>query len=361
MLSLIALLGRRDLPTDGVQDYCEFLGRSLERHQVKLTIARIDWMKNGWLIALWDLWHSSEAWCGHWVILQYTALAWSRRGFPFGAVAVLAILRRRGVRCGVVFHEPHPNAGARHLDWIRGACQSWVIRRIYGLAAKAIFADPLETIGWLPKLGSKATFVPIGANIPERVPPVANALKNDGIKTVAIFCITGGPHASVEIEDIAQAARSAVSASSALRFVFFGRGTPEAHEQIIYAFRDIPVEVSVLGLLGANEISDVLASSDVMLCVRGAVFPRRGSAIAGVSCGLPIVCYGGPETSFPITEAGLELVPYRDRDALGKAVTRVLSDDQLRQELRKRSLRAHAEYFSWEKIAERFVAELFNE
>ena len=361
MFSLIALLGHRDSSTDGVQDYCEFLGRALERHGVTLTIARIDWVKKGWLGALWELWHSSSAWRGNWVILQYTALAWSRRGFPVGLVAVLAILRRRGVRCGVVFHEPHSNGGPRWLGWIRGACQSWVIRRIYGLSEKSIFADPLDTIHWLPKSDSKGVFIPIGANIPERASSAVSTRKKSGIKTVAIFCITGAPHAAVEIEDIAQAARSAISTNSALRFVFFGQGTIEVNEQIARAFRGIPVAISVLGLLGADKISEVLADSDLMLCVRGAIYPRRGSAIAGIACGLPIVCYKGPETGFPITEAGLELVAYRDREELGRAVSRILSDDCLRQELATRSHRAHAQYFSWDKIAERFVAELAND
>lgn len=361
MLSLIALLGHRDSPTDGVQDYCEFLGRALGRHCVTLAIARVDWVKKGWLRALWDLWHSSKAWRGHWVILQYTALAWSRRGFPFGAVAVLAILRGRGVRCGVVFHEPYPNGGARRVGWIRRACQSWVISRLYRIAVKAIFPDPLETIHWLPKGSSKSSFIPIGANVPECAPPATNRQKKGGAKTVSIFCVTGEPHASIEIEDAAHAARCTVSANPAVRFVFFGRGTSEASELIAGAFHNIPVEVSVLGLLGANNISDVLANSDVMLCVRGAVYSRRGSAIAGISCGLPIVGYRGPETGLPITEAGLELVPYRDREALGKAVSRVLFDDSLRQELRIRSQRAQAEYFSWDRIAERFVSELSHE
>ena len=361
MFSLIALLGRRDSPTDGVQDYCEFLGSALRRHDVSFTIARVDWMKRGWLAALWELWHSSESWRGSWVILQYTALAWSRRGFPLGAVAVLAILRCHGVRCGVMFHESHYNGGARWLDRIRGACQSWVTRRLYGLSAKAIFGDSLETIEWLPKTDSKATFIPIGASVPERVSLTANSRGNGAPKSVAIFCVTGAPQASIEIEEIARAARFAASNNSSLRFVFLGRGTAEANDLIASAFRDIPVELSVLGLLDADEVSDVLANSDVMLCVRGVIFPRRGSAIAGISCGLPIICYEGPETTFPVTEAGLELVPYRDRDALAKAVSRVLSDDHLREELRIRSLRAHTEYFSWEKIAERFVAELFDE
>jgi len=361
VFSVIALLGHRDSSTDGVQDYCEFLGRALDRRGVTLPIVRIDWAKKGWLGALWELWHSSNAWRGDWVILHYTALAWSRRGFPVGVVAVMAILRTRGVRCGVVFHEPHSNGGPHWLGWIRGTCQSWVIRRIYGLSDKSFFADPLDTVRWLPKSGSKGIFIPIGANIPERSSSAVSPRKENSIKTVAIFCITGAPHASVEIEDIAQAARSAVSTNSALRFVFFGQGTIEVNEQIACAFRGIPVDISVLGLLGADEISDVLADSDLMLCVRGAIYSRRGSAIAGIACGLPIVCYEGPETGFPITEAGLELVAYRDREELGRAVSRILSDDCLREELAIRSRRAHAQYFSWERIAERFVAELVDE
>jgi len=357
VLSLIALLGNRESPTDGVQDYCEFLSRALERHRVTMVIARVDWKRKGWSRSLWELWNSSKAWRGHWVVLQYTALGWSRRGFPFGVVAVLAILRCRSVRCGVFFHEPHQTGGTGGLGRIRGACQSWVIRTSYRLASKVIFADPLEMIRWLPKDDSKGTFIPIGANVPGRL----SGAKEDCTKTVAIFCITGAPHASIEIEDVAQAARCAVSCSSALRFVFFGSGTTETSEQIAKAFRDIPVEVSVLGLLDAEKISDVLANSDVMLCVRGAINQRRGSAIAGIACGLPLVCYGGPETGFPITEAGLEVVPYRDRNALGNALSHVLSDDGLRKELRAKSVRAYAEYFSWERIAQRFEAELFHE
>jgi glycosyltransferase involved in cell wall biosynthesis len=188
-----------------------------------------------------------------------------------------------------------------------------------------------------------------------------NPRDNSRARTVAIFCITGAPHASSEVMEIAKAARAAVSSGLQLQFVFFGRGTPETNQQIRFAFRDIPVEVAVLGILGANEISDVLSNSDVMLCVRGAISPRRGSAIAGISCGLPIVCYRGPETTFPVTSAGLELVPYRDSEELGKALCRVLSDGQLRHELRMRSLEAHDKYFSWESIAGRFAMELFDE
>ena len=115
-----------------------------------------------------------------------------------------------------------------------------------------------------------------------------------------------------------------------------------------------------MGLLPTTEITETLLRSDAMLCVRGTVYPRRGSVLSGIACGLPIVGYRGPETVSPITEAGLELVPHGQPRALGEALSRVLSDNHLWQQLRDRSLRAHAKYFSWETIAERYSTELSN-
>ena len=88
-----------------------------------------------------------------------------------------------------------------------------------------------------------------------------------------------------------------------------------------------------------------------MLCVRGRLHPRRGSAIAGISCGLPIVGYAGAAERTPLAEAGVELVPYGDREALGRALARVLADVNLRKSLQEKSLRAQRKYFSWDVIA----------
>ncbi len=45
----IALLGRRDMPTDGVEDYCTFLGRALAQRGVTLNLTRVDWFGQGWM------------------------------------------------------------------------------------------------------------------------------------------------------------------------------------------------------------------------------------------------------------------------------------------------------------------------
>ena len=358
----IAILGSQDFPTDGVQDYCEFLGSALERRAVELKIVRVEWKQKGWLRAISELWRDSVGWRNQRVILQYTAMSWSRRGFPFALLIVLALLRRRGCRCAVMFHEPYPQGGSRHrLARLLSTCQDCVIRAMYRGADRSIFPDSLDTIRWLPKGSTKAVFIPIGANIPEPLAGATSSSETRGsTRTVAIFCLTGAPHFHRELQEIAEAMRSVVASGAKIRLLFFGRGTDDAREDIGHAFCDMPIEVSIMGLLPTTEITETLLRSDAMLCVRGTVYPRRGSVLSGIACGLPIVGYRGPETVSPITEAGLELVPHGQPRALGEALSRVLSDNHLWQQLRDRSLRAHAKYFSWETIAERYSTELSN-
>ncbi len=45
----IALLGRRDVPTDGVEDYCIFLGNGLAMVGVELKRVRVPWLDKGWI------------------------------------------------------------------------------------------------------------------------------------------------------------------------------------------------------------------------------------------------------------------------------------------------------------------------
>jgi len=354
--SWFALLGRRDSPVDGVEDYCTYLGQALARRGVSLKAERVEWVDRGWLNALFRLRRDSAGWRGKWVLLQYTALSWSRRGFPMGALVTLAILRRRGARCAVVFHEPFGLGGPRWIDRIRGACQNWIVRALYLCADRSIFTAPLPTIAWLPKSGANATFIPIGANIPEpaAIGTVA-ADRNGAGKTVAIFCLSDPPNLQNELDDISLAMRAAANEAANLRVVFLGRGTAEAKYEIESAFEQMPVEVNNLGLQDAGEISRILAESDVMLCVRGWLSPGRGSALAGIACGLPIIGYAGAAEGTPLTEAGIELVPYRDSEALGRALVRVLGDVNLRRTLVERSLHSYTKNFSWDFIAGAFI------
>ena len=39
--TLIALLGRRDYPTDALEDYCTYLGKALKERGVDLQLVRV--------------------------------------------------------------------------------------------------------------------------------------------------------------------------------------------------------------------------------------------------------------------------------------------------------------------------------
>src|ERR1700691_1278878 len=97
---IIALLGRRDEPTDAVEEYCRYLGGGLA-----VELARVTWAERGWPAALRELRERAREWRGRWVLVQYTALAWSGRGFPLRFARVLKELREAGARIAVVYHD----------------------------------------------------------------------------------------------------------------------------------------------------------------------------------------------------------------------------------------------------------------
>ena len=353
----IALLGRRDSPTDGIEDYCEFLGNALKSRGAEFTIARIDWPRVGWRSALAQLKRESRDWRDHWVLVQYTALAFSSRGFPFRALEVLRILRGNGARCAVVFHDPIRQGGRRFRDRLRGEIQEWVIRRIFGLSEAGIFLDPFDKIAWLTPGNPKAFYIPIGANIPEPS-QVLHSKVQSAKRTVAVFCLSLGAVGTEELGDIFEASRAACEGGASFRLIFLGRGTEESRNAIADTFRGTSMEISVVGIVKPERVAEILADSDAMLCVRGMLYSRRGSAIAGIACGLPILGYAGAAEGTPIAEAGVMLVGYRNAGALGQALAHVLTESGVAEDLRNRSISAYKKYFSWDLIADAFLRSL---
>jgi glycosyltransferase involved in cell wall biosynthesis len=363
MLAMIALLGRRDTPTDALRDYCHSLAGALSRRGSRLEAIEVSWDQDGFPRALLELWRKSKHWRGRWVLVQYTALSWSRRGFPLGYLGVLFALRWNKARIAIVFHDTTGFHGERLIDRIRRGCQQWVMRRGYDMASVCIFTIPPDRVRWLRKDPDKATFVPIGANVPSLIDSDLScaSAETNGAATVAVFGVTEPPNAQPEVETIAYVMRQVAQSRKGVRLLVFGRGAEAAGEPLREALQNTPLTLDVRGILEEQQVTDLLASSDALLFVRGQLSGRRGSALAGVACGLPLIGYAGPETAFPITEAGVELVPQRDREAMARALIRVLADERHREKLRKRSLYAQENYFSWDKIAESLERALDNE
>lgn len=353
---VVLLLGRRDEPTDGVADYCEKLCEAGGARGLSFEIVRVEWVEKGWRRALADLRKAATAWRDRWVFLQFTTLAWSHRGFPLRAPGVLNVLRWSGARPGVVFHDFMPVRGRGIVGEARACTQLRVFRRLFARADLAVFTVPVDKITWLPPKHDKAVFIPVGANCPE----ATSAIREDSakIKTVAVYSITGGDRTSIEVADIGAALKRARKAALPIRLVLFGRGSREAQSAVRSELAGADVEIECLGLLSPIEVNQALARADVLLFVRGQVSSRRGSAIAGIASGLPIVCYSGAETAWPITEAGILAAPLGDREGLAAALETVLLDVALCRTLAERSRQAHEKYFSWAAITERFAEEV---
>jgi glycosyltransferase involved in cell wall biosynthesis len=164
-----------------------------------------------------------------------------------------------------------------------------------------------------------------------------------------------------ESQFIAQVIRQAAQKLKSLRLLVLGRNAEESESPLRNALTGTNVQLVVHGVLPAGEIERKLSEADVLLFVRGGISSRRGSALAGIACGLPVVAFEGAETSPPVTEAGVMLSAENDPSALAENLVRVLSGDALRNDLRRRSLEAREKYFSWDVIAQKFLQVLDND
>jgi glycosyltransferase involved in cell wall biosynthesis len=357
---VIALLGRRDKPTDAVEDYCRYLGQALVAHNFKLEIRRVPWNEHGWAASLEALRLQADAWRGAWVLVQYTALAWSARGFPRRIFRVLRVLQKAGTRIAMVFHDVEPFGGSRLIDRIRRRLQIGTMKDMAAFSDRNIFTIALNCISWLYDSDSvnESSFIPVGANLPFPLDPQFHERLHSP-PTIAVFSITGGAAGDRETQDVIAAARLASEKLGKLRLLVFGRHAEVREAALRTGLGDLPVEVSVEGVVEGSVLVKRFADSDVFLFVRGTLSTRRGSAIAGIACGLPMIALQGRETAPPITDAGVVLVPEGPDEAtqsqLGEAIVRIVSDNNLRARLAQSSRSAQDKYFSWSAIAERYA------
>lgn len=351
--SVIAVLGRRDHPTDGVEDYCNWIGQALAARGNSISMVRVSWAIEGRLTSLHKLWRLLQGQSGRWVLVQYTALAWSHHGFPGLFVLVLWLLRARKMQIAVVFHDSAAYPGVRLVDRVRSICQRFVMRSAYRLADKSILPISLERVSWLPPDRSSAVFIPVGPNVPA-VGARRSASDGPKPKTIAVFGVTGGGTVGSEVADIAYVAKAAAGRMRGIRLTTLGRGSKESEPRLRRVLEGSTVEFNALGVLSAEAVSMVLADADVSLFVRGPISTQRGSAIASIACGVPLVTYSNPPLPTEFSDGGVLAVGIGDREAMAAATVRVLTDSDLWIELHRRNRLAFETYFSWEAIAARF-------
>lgn len=356
---VICLLGRRDEPTDAVEEYCQHLAEALAAHSFQTDIRRVPWNQHGWAASLDALRLQAESWSGVWVLVQYTALAWSARGFPNRFLRALRVLRKAGARIAVVFHDAEPFGGSRLIDRFRRVAQVRVMRSAIALSDRAVFTVPPDCLTWLSRAPENSSFIVVGANVPQPLLPQDHSSLHHP-PTVAVFSITGGAAGDREVRDIVAAMRLTCGKLGKLRLLVFGRHAELREDALREGLRGVSVELSVEGVVAGDQLMDHFASSDVLLFLRGTISSRRGSAIAGICCAVPVIALQGHETAPPITDAGVVLLPEglespALQSQIAEALVRLLADHPLRSDLIQRSRQANEQFFSWPAIASRYA------
>jgi glycosyltransferase involved in cell wall biosynthesis len=349
----VALLGRRDEPTDALEDYCHLLAQSLHKRRYSLEISRIAWAEHGWRRALKDVEKRLAEQRSGWALVQYTALAWSRRGYPLRFAGIIHGLKGAGINVLIVFHDPEPFGGRRWRDRLRRRVQVAVMRRAARLADRIVSTISPDRVIWMqdPKIRAKTQLLPVGSNLPVTLRKTPR--RGNRIPVIIVF---GFSNLASETSMIAWVLSHAADVVGPLHLTVFGRGGKVAGTMLRPLLADRAVELESFGILDANVASSLLTDADVQLFVRSGLSSRRGSGIAGIACGLPIIGFSDAETAFPITEAGVRLVPMGDREGLVRELILVLKQQTLRETLRQRNLEATERYFSWDRIADAYLA-----
>ena len=247
-----------------------------------------------------------------------------------------------------------PYSSFQLVDSLRRYIQVRTMRGVLSLADFAVFTVPFERISWLKTAPRNASFIPVGANLPIKS-VIARGNREHTTPTIGVFSITGGQPGAQETAVILAAVRHASQALGRLHLSIFGRSAELRETDFRQGLRDLPVEVSVEGVVAPDRVVQKLSACDVLLFVRGGISSRRGSAIAAIACGLPVIAFSGSETAPPITDAGVVLVPPDQPEQLNEALVRVLSDPVYRRDLAARSRTASQTHFAWPSISARFA------
>lgn len=341
--------GATETDAEGVADYCECLADALSERGHQVSVCVVDWHRMGRARATRDLLSPASGAPPAWTILQHTHLSWSRRGFPLFAVLIALILKRKTMRLAAVIHDPLPFAGTRVRDRLRRRAQVWVMRRLVRICDVTFVTVPLEVIPWVRRSTSSVRYIPVGSNI--RCTPSDVGERSETFEVV-VFGVSMNQQG--ELFEIVRVTTELVDTIGRVRLSVVGRGSDRAVALLSELSASLDVEIETTGILPPSELGIRLARADALLFVRaGGISSRRGTAIAALAAGLPVVGYEGPETGPPLTEAGVLLAPPGDAAAAARALAEVARDPAVARRLRRRSVGAHRRHFAWPVIAER--------
>jgi glycosyltransferase involved in cell wall biosynthesis len=252
-----------------------------------------------------------------------------------------------------------------------GLLRACVTRHLARVSDAAIGTNGAD-VAVLRKWGANSALIPIGSNIPPAAMRDARAIRaRYGLPADAVLLTTFGLlNQSKGIETVIDALALLRGGGMDAYLLLIGAGagandpTNRATETAIDARCDaagLSAFVRKTGRLPAAAIAAALAASDVcVLPYRDGASPRRGSLLAALAQGVPVITTTpapGAYEGLPAVRDGevVRYVPPCDARAVAEAVRAIRRDDALAARLRAGAA-AYATQFAWSAIVAQTLA-----
>jgi glycosyltransferase involved in cell wall biosynthesis len=287
-----------------------------------------------------------------WVLLQYNAFRYGKWGFAPGLVRdALRLQRRKGTRLSIMVHE----AWVPMSDWrstLMGVWQRGQLRTLVRLADSVM----TSTEALAREIGGGAVHTPIATNITPL--PTSRTAARDrldlGEKLAVALFGRAHPSRALDYAEAAIAALADAHGAEGLAVLNLGADAPPLHVSPA-------VEVRSPGRQTEDELSLGLSASDVILLpFADGVSTRRGTLMAALAHGLPVLGLNGHNTDTVLAEAAdaIVLTPVGDRAAFVRAAIELARDPARMRATGDAGRRLYESRFDWPVLARAVASHL---
>jgi glycosyltransferase involved in cell wall biosynthesis len=267
------------------------------------------------------------------LLIQYFPNAWGRKGLNFGFVRWLRARKERGDDVRTMLHELwyRPEPWDRPQRYLLIPAHRWMMGQILKASSCVYASIPAWEEMLKPyRFDGPIRWLPVPSNIPVVGVDVTlfTAHQPDFVRGKMIIGTFGTFR-----EEIAPALRVVVprlASNDRVCVALIGQNSDEFGASLTGDGLWIGV-----GAVSSEEVSLQLKLSDILIQpYRGGVSSRRGTIMAGLAHGKPIVTTSGPLTEPIWSESrAVVLVPDGDTDAFVAAVERLMNDPDARERL----------------------------
>jgi len=288
------------------------------------------------------------------LILQYDPFLYGRWGFAPWIIRDFFTARRNVRRAYVMIHETYvPIIGFK--SFLMGLWQRFQLKLLVIQSRGCI----VSTERWA---------YPFLTNIPRRpftvIPPSSNLMDMRDQRATGRSLIGAGPRTVVvgtfqshvrhqSLVHVSRTVNALAGEGAQVLLLQLGSGNP------VVDGIDASVTVVRPGYLDTDDLSVRMAAVDVFISpLFDGVSSRRGTFIAALQHGVPVVATSGPSTDSFILEAtdSVSLVHDQDPDHFAAAVCRLVSDRGRLEQIGAGGRRLFDREFDWPVLAKRLIA-----